>query len=157
MFDVFLLVESWHSSTEDVSLNCCVPPGYSCMSSDSDKSSSRTNHEGVAAIITDEVAHKVKTFESLCFRISSCSSTVGVLLLYRPGSQPITDIFFDELRRYLESIALLKCQKLITGDFDVPQGSVLGPVLFLLYTADVLQITQRHGLNSHSYADDIQL
>ena len=30
-------------------------------------------------------------------------------------------------------------------------------MLFLLYTADVLQITQLHGLNSHSYADDIQL
>ena len=39
----------------------------------------------------------------------------------------------------------------------IPQRSVLGPVLFLLYTADVLQITRRHGLGSHSYADDIQL
>jgi len=31
---------------------------------------------------------------------------------------------------------------------------MLGPVLFLLYTADVLNIIQRHGLVDHSYADD---
>ena len=41
--------------------------------------------------------------------------------------------------------------------FGVPQGSMLGPILFIMYTADVIRIVERDGLSVHQFADDTQI
>src|SRR6218665_802518 len=58
-----------------------------------------------------------------------------------------------------------RSQMVILGDsrskwarvrLGVPQGYVLGPILYILYMADIPIVIANHDMTGHLYADDIQ-
>ena len=66
---------------------------------------------------------------------------------------------------WLQSYLSGRTQMVIAGNsrpnwvpvfLGVPQGSVLGPLLFILYTADVTSLFPSHSATGHLFADDVQ-
>ncbi len=84
------------------------------------------------------------------------------ILLSTLSSLGITEISLRWFESYLTGRSfrvawggeVSKAHQLVSG---VPQGSVIGPLLFSIYTSSPGPIIQAHGFSYHCYADDTQL
>ena len=91
----------------------------------------------------------------LMLDLSAAFDTIDLdILLSRLGNvYGITGNALDWFRSYLTG----RIQRVVIEKelgFGVPQGSVLGPKIYGMYTKPVSDIIQRHGLSHHSYADN---
>ena len=68
-------------------------------------------------------------------------------------------LWFDSfLRKRLQAVKIgPEVSEWTTLRFGVPQGSVLGPILFTLYTQPLVHIMNKHDVFFHFYADDTQI
>ena len=66
--------------------------------------------------------------------------------------------FASYLRDRSHAVSINNCTSPSTKTtFGVPQGSVLGPILFTIYTMPLSSIIESYGLKFHFYADDTQI
>ena len=100
----------------------------------------------------------------LMLDLSAAFDTIdhGILLSRLNNLYGISGDALDWFKSYLSS----RVQRVIIGDtvseckdlnFGVPQGSVLGPKIYCMYTKPISDIIAGHGFSHHCYADDTQL
>ena len=86
----------------------------------------------------------------------------GVLLTRLESLFGVTGIALHWFRSYLTQRTHFVSMDGAISDrlplqYGLPQGSVLGPVLFCIYCLPLGDIIKSHGLSYHCYADDIQI
>ena len=86
----------------------------------------------------------------------------NILLTILEDSFGITGTALDWIRSFLVGryqifqVGQDKSSRVIVL-YGLPQGTIIGPLMYILYTADLESLLEKHGGRMHLYADDTQL
>jgi len=124
------VVETWHDSRDCPNLIACAPPGYCFIECarprhDADLTSVRVNHGGVCLFHHSSLKAKCvdfgifKSFEYISAYVSGSTLTLLVIVIYRPGSVTVSELFFDEFSELLDRTATYASSLVIAGDINI--------------------------------------
>jgi len=148
--DVLFLVETWHDA-DTVRLRRLRADGFQVV--DRQRPRSRvdtlaTNHGGIAAVAVAgvqltrlDIGAKPATFELLCVRVASGTSSMVFAIVYRPGSAAVTPAFFVELADVLDRLATLAEPVQLIGDVNIHLERPSDHA-----TAEFVDVLAAHGL-----------
>ena len=128
--NVMLLCETWHDS-DSVSVRRLRADGYRVVERARPRprraeASLGVNHGGVAIVAAAgiqltavDVGPQPTTFECVAARVSSVTSTCIAVVVYRPGSSPVTAAFFTELADVLDRLSTFVDPVVLAGDVNI--------------------------------------
>ena len=133
------------------------------------QSAYRAGHSTETALIKvkPDVLNAIDNKEVVCLvllDLSAAFDTVDhqILLERLKNMFGLTGTVINWITSYLSG----GLQKVVVGDANssavplscgIPQGSIFGPILFMLYTTPLGKICNKHAVTYHLYADDQQL
>lgn len=149
--NVCLLVETWHDS-DSTCIRRLRSEGFSVAERARPRLNNQsisTNHGGLVVICapgirltTLHINCDVSSFEILCTRVTSGSSSCLVVLVYRTGI--ITSIFFSELNAVLDIFATYAESLILAGDFNIHMERSGD-----LFSRQLHDVCSSHGLVCH--------
>uniref|UniRef100_A0A8C5C924 Reverse transcriptase domain-containing protein n=1 Tax=Gadus morhua TaxID=8049 RepID=A0A8C5C924_GADMO len=152
-----IVLDQLNSHLQTNNLHCPVQSGY------------RPNHscETLLVRMTDDIFREIHADNIVIVVLLDLSAAFDTidhkrLLKKLENDFGITGSALNWFKSYLKDRSFgvkidVSISNLLCLLFGVPQGSLLGPILFILYIKQLQKIAEKYGLSIQLYADDSQL